>query len=210
MAITNGYQTLVEAKADLGISDTDDDTRVERAVEAASRQIDQHCGQRFWQDSSATTRYFTPHESRTLWLPLATSDVNAVTLTSVTSVTVDTDGDGTFNETWTEGTHFFVRPRGAGSSSRPFDRLEVFPNAGRRWPCGRVESVKIEGVFGWPAVPPEVKEACAIQTQVLFKRATEGAVPIVTMDGVTLQGGSKFLDRGAQLLLQPYTHLVAG
>lgn len=209
MSITNGYLTLQEVLADLGISDAEDDSRVERVVEAASRQVDQHCGQRFWQDDSATTRYFTPDSSQKLWLSQASGDINAATLTSVTSVTVDTNGDGTYDETWTEGTHFFLAPRDAAVSNRPYDRLQVLRSTStRRWPAGRVDAVKIEGVFGWPAVPPEVKEATAIQAQVLFKRVTEGAAPIVTMDGTTLQGGSKFLDRGAQLLLQPYTDLV--
>lgn len=204
MAISNGYVSLSEALSDLQIGDADDDSRVERAVEAASRQVDRYCGQRFWQDDSATTRYFTPDDWHVLRLARTSNDHNAASVTSVTSVTIDEDGNGTFGVTWTEGTDFFLAPRGADESGRPFDKLQVLPASGRHWPVGVPGSVKVEGVFGWPAVPPEVKEATAIQAQVLFKRATEGAAPIVTMDGTTLQGGSKFLDRGAQLLLAPY------
>ncbi len=206
--ITNGYLSLVEAQSDLGISDSDDDTRIERAVTAASRLIDEWCGQRFWQDPSDTTRYFTPHNPHRLLLTSGSYDVKAATVTSVTSVAVDTTGDGTFDQTWTEGTHFFLSPRGAATSVRPYDTLEPLQSS-YRLRVGAVDSVEIVGVFGWPAVPAEVKEACAIQSQVLFKRATEGAVPIVSMDGTTLQGGSKFLDREAQLLLLPFRRFPA-
>lgn len=204
MAITNGYLTLAEALSDLGIGDTEDDPRVERAIVSASRQIDRHCGQRFWQDGSATTRYFTPHDRHVLRFLVGSGDHNAATATSVTSVEVDSTGDGTFDLTFTAGTDFFLAPRGAPASSRPYDRLQLLTLAGNHWPVGVPDAVKVVGTFGWSSVPPEVKEATAIQTQVLFKRATEGAAPIVTMDGVTLQGGSRFLDRNAQLLLQGF------
>ena len=40
MAITNGYATLAELKAYLGIADTVDDTMLENIIESASRSID--------------------------------------------------------------------------------------------------------------------------------------------------------------------------
>lgn len=201
MSISNGYLTLAEAKADLGIGDTDEDVRVERAVQTASRLIDRYCGQRFWEDGSDTTRYFTPANWRTLRLASTSQDVESSSVTAVTSVAVDTTGDGTFDETFVEGTDFFLSPRSAAEASRPYTKLELLSTGGRCWPVGHADAVKIVGTFGWPAVPDEVKEACAVQAQVLFKRATEGAVPIVTMDGTTLSGGSRYMDREAELLL---------
>ena len=53
MAITNGYATLTEIKAALGINDNVDDTRLELAVETASREIDQFCNRTFYNAGTA-------------------------------------------------------------------------------------------------------------------------------------------------------------
>ena len=209
MAVTNGYVTVNDAKSALGVDldDPDDDAQLERSINTASRLIDDYCGQRFWQDPSDTTRYFTPKNPRTLWLRSCSNDPQAATVTSVTSVTIDTTGDGTFDITWTEGTDYCLSPRGAAASSEPYRKLEALTGASTLLPPGRRDAVKIVGTFGWAAVPDRVAEACLIQTQVLFKRATEGAAPIVTMDGVTLPS-SKYLDLQVQLLLAKYRPVV--
>lgn len=209
MAITNGYLTLAEALSELQISDANDDAQVERAVEAASRLVDEFCGQRFWQDGSPSTRYFTPSDPHVLWLRRDSGwDVQAASLTSVTSVSVDEGDDGTYELSWTEDTEYYLAPRGAGASGEPYTKLRIPSTVAERWPVGYPDSVKVVGTFGWPAVPQPVKEACAIQTQVIFKRITEGAAPIVTMDGTTLSG-SRYMDMTAQLLLRPYRRAVA-
>lgn len=202
MAAVNGYLTAAEVKAYLQIGDTDDDTEIDLAIGAASRAIDQWCGQRFWQDDTETTRYFTPDHHRVLRLMPAAIDVNAATLTSVTSVDLDRTGNGTFETSWTEGTEFFLAPRGASASGRPYDSLKTL--SAHCWPVGVPDSVKVVGTFGWPDIPDEVKQACAIQASVFFQRSTEGASPIVTMSGDTLPGGSRYLDREVQLLLRPF------
>lgn len=58
MTITNGYATLNEAKAFLGITDSVDDAIIERSVESASRTIDRMTNRRFYQDAVATARYY--------------------------------------------------------------------------------------------------------------------------------------------------------
>ena len=67
MAITNGYATLAQIRAELGYASgsTADDTRLEACVEAASRQIDGWTGQRFWVDGSVATREPGQLSSRT-------------------------------------------------------------------------------------------------------------------------------------------------
>lgn len=210
MAITNGYLTLDEAKQALNITDTADDDVIERAVNGASRAIDQWCGQRFWVDSADTTRYFTPSDRSTLWLRHdGGGNVETAGVVSVTSVSVDYGDDGTYEESLTEGTHYYLYPRGAATANRPYTALQIPTSVTSYWPAGYVESVKVVGTFGWPAVPDEVKQACEIQTQVLFKRITEGPSPIVTMDGATMPG-SKFLDPTVRMLLQPHRRLVSG
>ena len=60
MAITNGYCTQDELKTFVGIptSDTADDTLIDDAVNAASRQIDAFCGRQFYADGSTSARKF--------------------------------------------------------------------------------------------------------------------------------------------------------
>jgi hypothetical protein len=66
MAITNGYATLDQFKAQMRITVNDlvDDARMELSIAAASRQIDAHCGRRFWQDATVVDRQFYADNSR--------------------------------------------------------------------------------------------------------------------------------------------------
>lgn len=201
MAVTNGYASADELKTILDIGDAADDAAIERALNAASRLVDRWCGQRFWKDTEDTTRYLTAQQAHTVLLASAASDLDTVNLLSVTSLALDLTGDGAYGTSWTEDTEYFLAPRAADTSGRPYTQLRTLN--GRCWPSGP-EAIKIVGRFGWPSVPDEVVQATLIQASVLFKRATEGAAPIVTMDGATLSGGSKYLDREAQLLLRPY------
>jgi len=60
MAITNGYCTQDELKTFVGIptSDSADDSLIDDAVTAASRQIDAFCGRQFYADGAASARKF--------------------------------------------------------------------------------------------------------------------------------------------------------
>jgi len=49
VAITNGYCTLAEVKAALRLTDSTDDTLLEKSIEGASRRIDGYCGRFFYQ-----------------------------------------------------------------------------------------------------------------------------------------------------------------
>ena len=42
--VTNGYTTVALVKAEVGITDSADDTRLDRIVTAVSRQIDDYLG----------------------------------------------------------------------------------------------------------------------------------------------------------------------
>jgi hypothetical protein len=186
-----------------GIDDTDDDAALELAINTASREIDRWCGRRFWEDAEDTTRYFDVTSPRTMWLR---GSPESVDVQSVTSAAADMSGDGTYDRTIVEGTDFWLSPRTAAADSRPYRRLEALP--GWSFPCGR-ERVKIVGTFGWAAVPPEVAEACILQSSRIFKRAREApfGVASLTLDG----GGIRLLarlDADVELLLQPYRIMV--
>lgn len=167
MAVTNGYTTLVLLKAYLGISVSTYDTQLEAAINAASRAIDNYCGQRFWLDPTVTTRTFIATGSNLLLLP------GGIGTASGLVVKTDPGGDGTFETTWGAG-DYELRPVGAATAAaeaEPWTAIAAigslsFPTAG--W--GRSDRVQITAKFGWPAIPDAVAQACLIKAARLFHR----------------------------------------
>src|SRR5688500_13366975 len=85
----NLYSSLSAAKLHLGISDTTDDAKLLRILEAVSRDIDVYCARRFYVESR--TRYYTArHGAR-----LRVDD-----LLSVTTLETDEDGDRVYETSW--------------------------------------------------------------------------------------------------------------
>jgi hypothetical protein len=170
VTITNGYASLAALKAELTIQDSDDDIRLEAAINAASRQIDGWCGRRFWQDGSVVAREFYPDDYRTV----CPGDIS--TKTGLV-VKVDTGDDGLFATTLTIDTHFLVRPLNAADEVPVWPYTEIvltddtstwFVQSGSGRP-----NVQVTAKFGWPAVPDDVTQACLIQAKNLYK-ATSG------------------------------------
>lgn len=154
MAITNGYATLAEVKAVLRLTDSTDDTLLENAIEAASRRIDSYCG-RFFYSKSATINLFAWDDYR---LPVAD-------LVSITTLKTDNDGDGTFETTWTAGTDYQLEPFDTVLQGRPYRRVTAI--GGKTFPKYDVPAIpgaQINGVWGWAAVPDDVREACVLLT----------------------------------------------
>lgn len=201
MAITNGYTTRDIVAAELGITSPSatQQTQIDAAVNAASRQIDAHTGRRFWQDGSLVTREYYADSYE--FCPV--DDISTVTGLVVKLDDADT---GTFDTTLTITTHFILHPVNAG------DRVPVWPytgvrivDSGYRFPMfssGR-PGVQVTAKFGWPAVPDDVTKACVIQAALLFKAqdATFGAAQL-GLDGSTVFIGQ--LHATARGLLEPY------
>lgn len=168
MSITNGYASLDQLKAEVGISTTDtkDDTRLEIAVASASRQIDAYCGRRFWQDSTVQVRYFHAYDPYCV-------DVADISTTTGLIVAIDTAATGTWSTTLTINTDFVLTPENAAAEVPvwPYTGLELVDGsyAPTRSDSYRRASVKITAKFGWPAVPDAVMKACLVQSTLLFK-----------------------------------------
>ena len=58
MAIVNGYTTLSELKSFVNISDSNDDSELEDAINSASRQIDAYCGRKFYADGATSAKVY--------------------------------------------------------------------------------------------------------------------------------------------------------
>lgn len=168
MTIENGFTTLAALKAALGIADTVDDTALELSIEAASRQIENHCGKgrKFWQDATVVARKYFPQLSNMLYV----DDISTVT---GLLVKVDTSDNGTFDTSLTITTDFDVHPVNAAAESpvRPFDSIRLLDGTVSSFTAlgsGR-PSVQVTAKFGWTVVPDQVERACVFQAKNIFK-----------------------------------------
>lgn len=160
MAITNGFATLTEVKANLGITDTADDTILEVVIFDVSRAIDTYCRRHFYTNATDETRYYTP----TNYTVVATDDI-----ASVTTLAVDTTGARAYGTTWAT-TDYDLQPNNAALDGYPYTSIRTTPNGLYRFDPRLTLSVKIVGKFGWATVPGTVHAACKIWTERLFKR----------------------------------------
>jgi Phage gp6-like head-tail connector protein len=176
MTITNGYTDLETLKSYLSISNTNSDTMLEMAINAASRGIDKYCQRKFWLDPEPVTKTFIPNNLLTV--TLADNDPFGGDIGSVEGLVVKTDpsGDGTYDVTW-RSTDFQLRPVNAPSAwpeARPWTSLRAvgtltFPWLVNTW-LTRLDRVQITALWGWPAVPDAVVQACLIKASRLFHR----------------------------------------
>lgn len=220
MSIVNGYCTLEAMRDEIGsygVSDTSDDAKIERSVEAASRQIDGHCGWRFWQDGSVQAREFYAEDYCHLNLldPLEDGDPgDGISTTTGLIVKVDLDGDGTFETTLTSGTDFLLHPRNAATRTPiwPYTSLGILSDSGSYFPSGLGgrPGVQITAKYGWPAVPDDVEKACIIQAEMLFK-SKDAPLGVAGFDqmGSAMRVRSK-LHPMAEALLGPYRKPAIG
>jgi hypothetical protein len=164
VTIANGYATLAEARAQIGITvtaDTTDDTVIEARVEAISRTIDALTGRRFYRNGTDEVRYYTTDSPYVLECP---DDIG-----SITALETDGDGDRTYENSWA-ATDYDLMPYNATLDGKPFTWLEVTPDGDYTCPTIR-RGVKITGKFGYAAsTPPAIKAACLLAVQKLFKR----------------------------------------
>ena len=203
MAITNGYCTLAEARAHLGITDaadTTDDTVIESRVEVASRAIEQLTGRRFYRNGTDETRTYTSRETDVFECP---DDIG-----SITTLKTDEDGDRVYETLWTTD-DYDTEPYNASLDGLPFARLRVTPAGTYAFPTVR-RGVQIVGKFGYAATTPQpVKAACLILLTRIFRRKDTpyGTAGPSSIGLVTLIGES---DPDVQALLMPFLRGIAG
>jgi len=167
VALNQNYCTVEELKSRLGITDTADDFELGLAAAGASRAIDEITGRYFWRGTDTRT-----------YIPESISRQSLDDLVSVTSLKVDRDGDGVFEETWTQGTDYAleVAPGKYNAAAKgeqwPYTAAQVitggklFPFT---WMWSHLDRIQVTGVFGWPAVPLNVKNAAIIAGAQIFR-----------------------------------------
>ena len=144
MAIAEGYAQLAEVKADLRLTTTVDDQRIERCIEAASRLVD-HIAKRRWVPDVGAVRTFT-------------SDGCMVFVGDLDTITTVEESDD--QVTWAEVTDGWV----THPYNPPVRRLELI--TGRAW----ARFVRITGDYDVSPIPPNINAATRIEAVRLFKR----------------------------------------
>jgi hypothetical protein len=197
MAITNGYCTLAQIKAAARIQDSVDDSLLEMAVESASRAIDGHAG-RYFYSSGTATRYFTADESFVCEI----DDLAGTALTLQSS----SNAQRNFDVTWAVGDYQLEPTNGVVDGLVvPYTRIRAVQNY--LFPIqGGDALVKVTGVFGWPAVPTSITQACVIQASRIFKRL-DSPLGIAGFGDMGAMRVSRYLDPDVEQLVAPYRRM---
>lgn len=174
MTASTNYIELADLKTALRMpTGTSNDAELSRAISAASRQIDSYCSDQFWV-SDPTEKSFKAEWLTELYTGSFATNEDVV-------IEFDADDDGAFDTTLV-ATDWQAEPVDR-DPLRPFNRIEllgghVFPGGwrssrndiygggyGYNWsgyPLSRRARVRVTAQWGWPAVPPQVVQACQI------------------------------------------------
>jgi len=179
------------------VSDTSYDALLGTLITAASRLIDKYVGgwDNYFYASSTDTRYYDGSGEKLQW-------IDAVI--TLDNVSVDENLSGTFTD-WELDTDYIVWPYNYTSVGKPIQRLDIKRGGDKgRWYRSQ-QNVKIEGVFGYSASPPETIEmACKIQASRWFMRAKGGFEDAQASAAVGQMFYTKELDPDVKLLLESY------
>jgi len=164
MSILNGYATLVQLKNRLKITADDDDTLLEEAIESASREIDKHCGRRFYADDVVSARTYYVDEP-------CLARVDDFHTTTGLIVKTDSGDDGSYATTLTLTTDFILQPLNGivdGESGWPYWKIKTFsPGILPKWT--QRPGLQVTAKWGWAAVPSPVYQSCLIMATANYK-----------------------------------------
>lgn len=203
MAIEDGYITLTEAIDYIGRNETRDTAELEDIVTSTSRLIDSYCGRHFFQTTK--TRRFDSADGYNIEL----GPMND--LVSITTLAFDSNDDGTFDTT-VPSTAYQLLPTDAtsrGPGPVPYTAVRLL-NTGNVFPpspagSGRTGLIAITGVWGWPGVPLEIKQACRIMVAEIAKLA-DAPLGVAGFGEFGVVRVSANMPARARHLLQPFRH----
>jgi hypothetical protein len=189
------YATLAEFKSAVGITDSVDDTPLQSVLDATDALIDLYTDRKQGFGTATETRYYNATE----WNYAIVDD-----LVSITTLSTDDNGDGTYPTTWTAGTDYNLAPGNAALDGWPYTQIDASVTYPRNFPRNVYRGVKVVGVFGWPAVPQAVKQAALIQAGAVWSSRTSpfGVIGSADLGGILRQ--TRALHPEAQVLLEAY------
>ena len=189
------YATLAQFKAAVGITDDTDNTALQNVLDATDTLIDLYCDRKTGFGTASETRYYTAQD----YDYCSTDD-----LVSVTTLTTDDLADGTYSTTWTAGTDFQLTPKNYALDGWAYTGISRSNAWTKNFPKGVFLGVKVQGVFGFPAVPAAVTQAAIIQAGAVWNSRTApfGVIGSADLGGILRM--SRALHPEAALILEPY------
>lgn len=195
--------TLTDLKAHLGITDTDDNTTLQTAVDAANQSVPNYCGRTFDKTPSntPTARVF----ASTGQLDLAVDDFWT---TTGLIVKTDNDDDGTYETTWTINTDFVVGPINTTRNGETWPYRQILGLGTKTFPVWnrRPAAVQITAAWGWTAVPAPVYEATLLVAARVWKRKNSPEGVLGGFADYSPVRVSQRDDPDAVMLLRDYRH----
>lgn len=177
------YITTDELKDTLEIesSETYAEADIEMACAGAS-EIIRGYKQTLYHPATQTRVYSPPTREYTAGALCVQPRLAIDDLGTLGTLSVDLDGDGTYETVWTQGSQFWLEPINAATDGVPYDSVVLRPQSGAIWPT-YPHSIQIQGVFGYLTTPNRVRQAAKILAARLLKRARETPYGIVTVVG---------------------------
>lgn len=165
MAVVNGYVSVADVREHLDDEDAQviDTALIERAINAASRAIDDYCGfpkRRFWKDSAPTVHEYVVESTDVVYIDDLASTAGLVV-----------ESGETFSDVWTT-TEYMLMPRNAAVHGPAYAYTKIRATGARYFPTHRLgkTTLRITGIHGWSEVPVQVQEACLLKATSLLKR----------------------------------------
>lgn len=187
---TTLYASLDELRSMRRIDDTASDLLLGKALAAASRQIEQKTGRRFWLDDTATPRVFDL-AGRVADGLLLVDDIGAAD-----GLTVDSGSRG---GPWSPYTGFEAGPANALTHGQPYTGLSG------TWSGTRV---RVTARWGWPAIPEEIGMATLLLASRLYLRQDSPEGVLRSADFGSLRVSR--WDPDVEALVGPYVVPVVG
>lgn len=188
MAITDPYATPDDYRDYWRVSDSDSapnrDEDIRRVLASCSRLIERKTNRVFNKDATDQTRVFIADPLAPDLTVLRIDDLSA----DATSIIIDQDNSGTFNETaLTTGTDYELWPINAplGAEAWPYTELKLTRWGGiQRFTSAFPNRVQIIGQWGWPAVPEAIRHACIELAGIVRLQSPRATRQIQAMDTV--------------------------
>jgi hypothetical protein len=124
--------------ANAAVADTTDNTKIDLVLQEVSRWMDEYCGRNFRVYSGAM--YFFAEYGDLLQLDRD--------LISITSLKSDSNGSGTYDQTWTT-TDYHLEPYNAAADEKPYTQIRTSPQSSRGFPAGVRKGIEITGKWGF-------------------------------------------------------------
>lgn len=199
------YVDLEAAKAYMQMSGSGDNDDVQRALQAASKWVDDYCNRTFAEVDpdvdAATKRVYAPEfgvrlSSQTV--RLGVGDLLWVDdLVDIDTLEKQTSAGGSWETV--DASHYELRPLNASADGEPYTHI-MFTTA------HSAHRFRVTGWFGWPQTPDVVPEATMLQTSFIYRRRE---APLGISQVPSLEGGAGMRvrtkgDPNAESLLTDY------